>query len=345
MTPAAQRFWEQVAAAYQTSPLDIFIVVFSVVLLVGGLTTYAILLSRKRQRGQRALSQHVFDQKIAERHVGPSGVELLNHMSHYLRDRAQIHQLVTDEVAFNSCAAQMRENGEATAASIAALRVTLGFESDRSERAPRSSVNVPEGSIVLIARNKYRKPFKAKVLSPRPEAFRVRVVDQAARLPAGAGVDVFFHNNAGVFTFRSTVLGERSGEAMLTHSEEIKQYQKRKYYRKRVSLSVHVYPFDTEAPLLATFREIGGGGASLSNPDQHFKAGDNIELRFAPDAEEIRVTGTVVRVSDAGRTIHVNYEHIRDALRDRIYHAIFKPPKDEQEEMDRRRAQGENTTE
>jgi len=125
----------------------------------------------------------------------------------------------------------------------------------------------------------------------------------------------------------------------------LKRYQKRRYYRKQIALPVHVYPFDSDTPLLSKSRDIGGGGASLLNPEGHFKVGDDIELRFKPDDAEIRVTGTVVRVSDSGRTIHVNYEHIRDSLRDRIYNAIFKPPKDELDEMRRRTGQGAKTSE
>ena len=68
------------------------------------------------------------------------------------------------------------------------------------------------------------------------------------------------------------------------------------------------------------------------NPEHRFKAGDDLELRFKPAGDlEVRLTASVVRLSDGGKIIHVNYEHIRESLRDRIYHAIFKPPKDEEE--------------
>ncbi|MFW6289226.1 MAG: PilZ domain-containing protein [Spirochaetota bacterium] len=345
MTPAVERFFDQISSAYRTSPFEVILVFLLIAGLIGALAGYAIFWSRRERRRQIELAQRLFEEKTTELGLSPSQLDLLDRMRHYLRDESQVHQLVTDEIAFNSAAAKIRERGEATANSIAALRVTIGFVGDRKDRSPRSSVTIPEGATVLIARNRYRKPTKARVLPPEPGAFRVRLLEEGARLPAGAGVDVFFQSSAGVFTFHTTILGEDGREARMSHSEDLKRYQKRRYYRKRIELPVHVYPFDSDTPLLSKSREIGGGGASLLNPEGHFKVGDDLELRFKPADSEIRVTGTVVRVSDSGRTIHVNYEHIRDSLRDRIYHAIFKPPKDELDEMRRRSGQGAKTSE
>lgn len=338
MTPAVQRFFEQISSAYQTSPFEVLLILLIILGLMVGLVAYAIYWSRRERRHQVDLARELFEEKVKERSLSPTQRELLEQMSRYLKDEAQIHQLVTDEVAFNSAAARLREDGLANAQTIAALRVTLGFHQSRGDRAPRSSTGIPEGSTVLVARNRYRRPVKARVMPAQPDAFRIRMVEEGSRLPPGAGVDVFFQGGAGVFTFHTTVLAEHGRDVRLAHSEDLQRYQKRRYYRRRIEMPVHLYPFDQDEPLLSKSRDIGGGGASLLNPDGHFKVGDNLELRFKPDDSEIRITGTVVRVSDSGRTIHVNYEHIRENIRDRIYNAIFKPPKDEEEEMERRRA-------
>lgn len=335
MTPAVQRFFDQVSSAYQTSPLEVIIAFVLVFGLITALVVYAAVGGKRSRRRQIAVARKLFEEKADELGLTPSQRELLERMRHYLKDDTRIHLLVTDEIAFSSAAAKVRENEEAGAQSIAALRVTLGFHGGQKDRAPRSSAAIPTGATVLIARNRYRRPIKAKVLAPQPEAFRVRITEQGARLPGGAGVDVFYQSNAGVFTFRSTVLGEERGEARLAHSEDLKRYQKRRYYRRQVEIPVRLYPFDADKELLSKSRDIGGGGASLLNPDGHFKAGDDLELRFRVDDVEIKLTGSVVRVSDSGRTIHVNYEHIRDSVRDRIYQAIFKPPADEVEAMER----------
>ncbi|MFP4114540.1 MAG: PilZ domain-containing protein [Spirochaetota bacterium] len=339
MTSAVQDFFDQISTAYATGPLEVILVFLVFVGLIAGLVGYALFWSRRERRQQVQLSKRLFEETAAERSVTPSQRELLEKMGRHLKDETQVHSLVTDEVAFNSAAMKAREAGEASAQTIAALRVTLGFHDGPPDRSPKSSATIPEGSTVLIARNKYRRPVKAKVLRPEPGAFRVRLVDEGTRMPPGAGVDVFFQSSAGVFTFHTTVLAEHDRDIHLSHSEDLKRYQKRRYYRRRVEIPVRLYPFDSDKPLLSKSRDIGGGGASILNPDGRFKVGDDLELRFRVDDTDIHVTGTVIRVSDGGRTIHVNYEHIRDSVRDRIYSAIFKPPKDERDAM-RRAARG-----
>ena len=334
MTPGVQRFFEQVADAYRASPWEILGVALFVLVLLGGLITYAFVWGKREKRHKEQLARELYEQKSREANLSPSQHELIRQMSRYLKDPTNTYQLLTDEVAFNAAAYKLRENEEATAQSIASLRIALGFQLSRQDRAPHSSAQLPEGATVLVARNRYRKPVKAKVMPPRPDSLQIEIIDEGARLPAGAAVDVYFQNSAGVFTFRSTVLGENGKVAKLAHSEQIKRYQKRRYYRRKIDLPVHIYPFDSDKPVLSRFRDIGGGGASILNPDNRFKEGEELELRFTPDNEEIKLTGTIMRVSEGGRVIHVNYEHIREGLRDKIYAAIFRPPKDEREAME-----------
>ena len=335
MSPGVQRFFEQVADAYRSSPLELLGIVLLLLVLVGGLVAYAAIWSNREKRHQAELAQQFYDDNTRDLNLSPSQHEMLKRMAQYLRNPVNVYQLLTDEVAFNSAALQLRENDEASPQSIASLRIALGYQRSRPDRSPKSSTQIPPGSTVLVSRSRYKKPVKARVLPPEPSSFLIRLVEEGTRVPAGAAVDVYFQNSAGVFTFRSTVLGEDGKTAKLSHSEEIKRYQKRRYYRRKIDLPVHVYPFDSDKPILSRFRDIGGGGASLLNTDRHFKEGDDLELRFTPDNEEIRLTGTVMRLSEGGAIAHVNYEHIRDGLRDKIYSAIFRPPKDEQEAMER----------
>ena len=345
MTPAVERFFQQISSAYQTSPFEVFLGALLTMSLVTGLIAYTVVHTKRDRSRQVALAKRLFDEKAEELGLTPSHRHLLGRMQHYLRDETRVHLLVTDEIAFNSAAAKVREHGEATAQSIAALRVALGLSGRRSESAPRSSAMIPAGSTVMLARNRYRQPIKARVLAAQPEAFRARIVEEGKRLPPGSGVDVYYQSSAGVFTFHATVLSGETQEVRLTHSEDLTRYQNRRYYRRQFEIPVHLYPFDRDITLITTSLDIGGGGASLVNPDGYFRAGDELELRFDCGTGEIRITGTVVRVTNSGKTLHVNYEHIRDTIRDRIYRGIFKPPGDELLAMEQARRQGANTSE
>jgi hypothetical protein len=337
----AQQFWQRIAQAYQPTPLEAFLFVALLSLLVGGLIFYTVHRSRKERQRHVALSQRLFEEKIAERKLSPSQVELLREMSRFLRDQTQIHQLVTDEIAFNAAVTKLREEEQVGPQAIAALRVKLDFQANREHRMPRSSATIPEGTAVMIARNKYRRPARARVLPPTPDAFRVKLLEEGTRLPAGAAVDVFYQSSAGVYTFRTTVLSESPEGAALSHSEELRRYQNRQYYRRKLRIPVQIERLSDGEHILSTFHDIGGGGASVSNAEGKLKNGDEVELRFRPDNELLTLTARVVRVSDAGRTAHLNYEHIREPLRDKIYRAIFKPAADEVDHT----AQGEKDRE
>jgi hypothetical protein len=329
VSPQAEQFWRRIAEAYQPTPFEAFLFIALLSLLVGGLVYYTVRRSRRERQQQVNLSQKLFDEKATERSLSPSQIELLKDMSRYLRDQTQIHQLVTDEISFNAAARKLREDEGVGPQAIAALRVKLDFQSAREHRMPRSSATIPEGTTVLVQRNRYRRPVRARVLKPSPNAFRIRLLEEGARLPAGAAVDIYHQSSAGVYTFRTTVLAEKADGVALSHSEELRRYQKRRYYRRKLRLPVQIERLSDGRRFVSNFHDIGGGGASIANQEGILKSGDEVELRFKPDRELIKLTGNVVRMSDSGRTAHINYEHIRESLRDKIYHAIFKPAADE----------------
>lgn len=337
MTPGVERFFEQVSDAYQQSPWELVGIFVLVLGLLGGLVIYGVFLSRRQSRQQKRLRDRLFEEKARELKLDTAQRELIARMGQYLKESGNLYKLLTDQIAFNAAAARLREIEHVGPQAIAALRLALGYQTSRQDQAPHSSAAIPEDATVLLVRNKYRQPIKAKTLARQAQSFQVTILEEGARIPTGATLSVYFQNSAGVFTFEASVLSQEGGVLQLSHSEQIKQYQKRKYYRRRIDLPVHVYPFDEDKPILSRFKDIGGGGASLVNPDHRFKAGDDLELRFKPAGDlEVRLTASVVRLSEGGKVIHVNYEHIRDSLRDRIYHAIFKPPKDEEEAAQQR---------
>ena len=164
MTPGVQRLFDQVADAYTISPLEVLGIVLILLILLGGLVTYAVVWGRREKKHQADLAGQLYEQKSRELKLTSDQHELLKQMAHYLRNPTNAYQLLTDEVAFNASALQLRENNEATPQSIASLRIALGFQSNRSDRALKSSTQIPEGSTVLVVRNRYKKPVKAKVL-------------------------------------------------------------------------------------------------------------------------------------------------------------------------------------
>ena len=71
--------------------------------------------------------------------------------------------------------------------------------------------------------------------------------------------------------------------------------------------------------------DLGGGGASLINPEMNFRPKDGIDLLFSTSNEShIALTAEVIRVSADGQTLHVAFGHMPESNRDRIFNYLFK---------------------
>lgn len=129
---------------------------------------------------------------------------------------------------------------------------------------------------------------------------------------------------AELFAFLTHVHKIRDQELFLDHSETLKHSQRRKYYRRRVQVSVEVataeHPEEAVPALLADF---SGGGASLQNPGLAVEQGALLELTFVPRGARFSVAGRVVRISSGGKILHLQFEGLGDAARDRVVGLVF----------------------
>jgi hypothetical protein len=97
------------------------------------------------------------------------------------------------------------------------------------------------------------------------------------------------------------------------------QFQRRNYYRRSVYLSVLVSPLYGSVETYRSFLlELGGGGASLGNPEKLFGTGDVLELAFSTKSSDFRFPARVVRTSQNASVMHVQFESIAESSRDRI---------------------------
>ncbi len=80
-----------------------------------------------------------------------------------------------------------------------------------------------------------------------------------------------------------------------------------------------------EKPLRSVFRDLGGGGASLANPQKAFRAGMDLELTFNPTGEDpLSIMAEAIRTSKGGKLVHVRFGSITDSMRDRIIGSLFR---------------------
>ncbi|WP_455383027.1 PilZ domain-containing protein [Salinispira pacifica] len=316
---------EGIQRAFHPSPLQIALVVAAAALLVAGFTAYYLLEKSRQRRVEHRHAAETYRALRDRHHLTPSEEDLVERMALCLKTPEKKYLLLSNQGLFNACAHRLIREGEIPEAGVAALRVKLGFFGEGPDISPTSTASIPNGSAVVL---RYRgNAYRGRVLEPQTSSLRLRVDfgKQPAVFFPGSPVDLVYQNRRGTFTFRTSVQKQERLFLFLAHSEEVQRAQRREHYRRKVNLPVFIKATGSEdRPQKSRFIDLGGGGASLQNPGAQFRKGDEIDLSFHPDSEDrLSLTAHVVRTSHAGNVLHVDFGHLRESVRDRIYRVLF----------------------
>lgn len=342
----------EIAKGFVKGPLEIVLFI----ILVGGILAALILLYRsqaKKAAVARALrAQEIFDHIVRKRSFTGEEVALLEKLSSYMDNPKEKHLLVERRSTFNRCVERMRRQEPVAPSLLASLRGKLAFTTS-GPAAPRSSRQLPRMQPVIVMRvrgaggtgggmleagkpdGRREDTVAGRVESSTRQALIVSVnrghpEDAGTWLRTHTPVQVYFKNPSGIHFFTSRVDGVEGNHLHLSHAEQVKRVQRRRFFRKKTALPVFIRPAEEKgpggeeeweaAPRRTAFVDLGGGGAALVNPHRAFGVGDRIELFFhiVGRKPQFRVTGEVIRTSDQGGRIHVLFDSMPEASRDRI---------------------------
>jgi hypothetical protein len=122
-----------------------------------------------------------------------------------------------------------------SAASIAALRLKLGFKRENPEQAPHSSAQLPE-DLPVIMLQKGKKQCTGILLKSEPHSIVIELESGGISSSSRSPVQVYFQNSAGMYSFTTYVKSCKNGLIKADHSENIKRLQRRNFYRRKVKL-------------------------------------------------------------------------------------------------------------
>jgi hypothetical protein len=305
-------------------------VILLLIVPVAALTTFASLQIRRRRQESTSRSDEAFRLALQKRPLPPPQAALLQTLAKHAPDQLRRQELLTVPRVFQAALERAKQTEQLDEGEVAALRVALGFSTQDAERTVYSTVELAPQTPLIIEQEKVRR-FRATTQSV--ESTGIMIVTEDGEVPPapGSALQVYFKREAGIFTFPSRVLALEGSRARIAHSESIGRYQKRKYYRRKLAIPVQVRVAGSEEkPTQYRFLDLGGGGASIVNPELRFRPGDDIEITFTPGTEEpIELVGEVVRLSEAGKVMHVAFGPIREAMRDRIIGYILNAGKKE----------------
>ncbi len=321
-------FLDRIARGFQHRPFEIILFFVLILLFIAFLITFSLLQRRKarRERLRRARERY---ERMAERlGLSPEERALAERLAAALRSPERLTQVLESSAAFDYAVERMG-NGVDPAA-LAELRLKLGFRAQNPESIPAASSELPEGLPVLVVfqRPEGMRRYGAAVQAQLPEALVLELAGPPPSLTRGQSVTVILQNRSGLFTFTTTVRSLRGSLLYLDHSEHLRRTQRRRYYRRRISLPVEVrrvVPGSAAQPAqLSELLDLGGQGASLRNPGRAFAPGDELQLRFRLGGEPFELEVEALRLSKGGQVLHVRFLALREAARDRILHALFR---------------------
>jgi PilZ domain len=316
---------EGISGQFGTTPLGIFLFLIALATLPAALALIYRSQRRRALRERIARSEEIIRKKSEALGLTPAEKKLVIRLADTAEDPGTGYLVLFDEPYYTRAAENLAQlDDELRASSTAALRVRLGFKSERPGK-PHSTAMIPEGSTLLLRPDKRSGIFKAKLLGIRPDGFEIGL--EGSNLLAPGDSAVFqYQNSQGTFLFKSYCLKREGKRLLMRHQEKFRQLQKRAYFRSPWTGTLQTGRFEEEERFPSRFVDLGGGGASIQNPGNRFAEGDFLELSFRlpgqPEVQNLR--GRVIRSSQGGKRLHLIFEGVQENQRDRILGSLFK---------------------
>lgn len=291
---------------------------------VGVLVYYYHREARRAREQQERIAREAYDEHIRRLELPPSWIEVTDTLGRYFRNPREKHRIFENPQSFNVAASAALADQAVREDTVAALRIRLGHSVSEGG-APTSTASLRKRAKVFVRRPRSRTVSRGVVTSPDAHRLVIELASPAPRFPAGTGLEVLYRNERGIFRIVTTVLGQEDTELSLRHSENVSREQKRKFFRKRVSEPARIRRDSEESESYTTrLLDLGGGGASFTNPDALFRLGDLLRIELtARDGALLSLHAKVLRLSNNGNVCHVEFYSIRESVRDKIYNMIF----------------------
>jgi len=318
MQPAS---WESIAG---------LVVFTALVLLVW------MLVSKRRAGRHRATelerSRRIFRGEAARLDLAPSERDLLEEIAQFLHDpEAERHLLLTRKDVFLRAMGAFAELERAEAQAVAgneprrvldalALKVRLGFHQRSAGQQVRSSAEIPPGAELRLPDG---RPL-ARVIQVSPGSVEASLLDGASEAPAeGEPITLHFQRSDGRYELDTTLLVRRDRWLVFQHNPVVRRREGRAAFRLPVRLAARINRTPCETI------DLSGGGVCLAVSRSDLQPGDPAGLDLdIPGAdgkpERLTIGALVVSSEPEAGLLRLQFEHIREGDRDRIFQYLFR---------------------
>jgi c-di-GMP-binding flagellar brake protein YcgR len=316
--------FSELSKGFDRSPFEIAATLFVVAGFIAFFVVFASRQVKRRREETEKRERQVLARLVRTKRLLPAEITLLNGLKRQLKKGQRLFDLFESAPVFNGCVKRYRETESVSSSVLSSLRVKLGFRADDPDRIPHSTAELAPGTLLVMIDGKRRLSGTVKKID---EGFFLVSVGEVARLPApGTRLTILLQKKSGLYKFKTVAGRSEGGIIRLRHAEEIQRVQRRRYYRRHISLPVMVRRAEGSQPWVRTsLKDLGGGGASIAASFEGIEVGEELEVSFnLQKGPPIQVRGIVVRCSKNGRLLHVQFGPMNDAQRDRIIAHLFQ---------------------
>jgi len=304
--------------SWLASPAEIAVLTLMIAALVGVITCSYLFYKKRQKQVHSRLMKVKFDSYLLRLNLEERELAYINKLSVFLESEDLKYHMITDKRTFSQCADSLAKKEKMPAGLRSTLEKKLNFPSKIQAVNYFSSDELPVGMPALLIFGENNK-YSAAVEENNLDSIVLQTKRELPPLREGTPLNVYFHDNQKILTMNTNVLSGEETRVSLSHS--LLQSQKRRaFQRKKLKLPILVKHLDLDEMALHSYIiDISEGGASLENPDYHFKKHDRILLYYHIDTDEgFQIRGEVLRLSAKGRIIHIIFLDRDLTIRSRI---------------------------
>ena len=327
-----------------SNPVEIILVVAGLLALLILVLAVYIYGNRKRLRRKMTQSREMYESRTRELALTPEENDLLQRIYSYLPNpQTKKHLLLSNQSLFNLCSSRLMKDQEVEETTIASLRIRLGFKRRSIEKQITSTVLLPTQIYLLIVQRETKK-FYGRIISSDADGLVIRINESKVIAPeVKSNLVCYFRTRSGTFHFNTTVLSLNGRTFRIAHSESIERSQRRKYYRSKISMEAFIRLAGSEESMTPTrIVDIGGGGATVINPERRFRRAEHVQIVFETPGKTVSSSSTassgrtgteysivaeIVHLSKDDDIMHLTFGPLNESTRDRIISFVLNQRK------------------
>ena len=313
------QFYKTISESFHPTPLEIMFIVIGIGAFTGTLIGVYRHQKKKSLENRLRYTRTAFQKAVQKAGLDPEERETLYRIAEESSAaETKRHIILQRAAAFDEAAGKLIETEEISPDEAAVIREKLAACCFAESHGVATTKDLPAGLHLYMMENG-GAGFHGEIRLKTPDTLQVEPRNRELLFNEETELTLYFKRSTDTFFFRAPVLSSEPGLIVLSHPRKIRKVQRRRYYRKEVRKQAVIQRNDGKHRRATVLTDLGGGGATAKNRDGLYKKGDSVFLTFSvPGYGEMKISGRIVRTSQEGEKLHIQFDPLKEQMRDKI---------------------------